>query len=115
MHDGTSTVDWGSLNNTQNCHLAIACTETWYGSDGSPEESDVRLSTAVEWSLRAGDGGFDLQSVAAHEFGHARQFAHVTSAERRQYTLVMWPYFARGDPSGRMLGRGDAIADNSDY
>jgi Matrixin len=113
--DGISTVDWGSLRKTQNCNLALACAQTWYDHDGNPAESDVRFANAVDWSLQPGAGGYDLQSVAAHEFGHARQFGHVTSARRRQYTLIMWPYLSRGDTSGRKLGRGDSIANNTNY
>jgi Matrixin len=114
-HDGESTVDWGTLKRTQNCSLALACTITWYDSDGNPVESDIRLSGAVRWSVRPGAGDYDLQSVAAHEFGHARQFGHVTDASRRQNTVIMWPYITRGDTSGRKLGRGDALANNSHY
>jgi hypothetical protein len=113
--DGFSTVDWGSLKHTQNCNVAIACAQTWYGRDGSPAESDVRFSAAISWSLQPGDEGYDVQSVAAHEFGHTRQFDHVTSARQREYTLIMWPYLSRDDTSGRKLGRGDAIANNTTY
>ena len=112
-HDGESTIDWGTLERTQNCNLAIACTTTWYGSDGFPGESDIRFSGGVRWSVRPGAGDYDLQAVAAHEFGHARQFGHVTDAG--QNTVVMWPYIMRGDISGRKLGRGDALANNKHY
>ena len=112
-HDGESTIDWGTLKMTQNCNLAIACATTWYGSDGYPGESDIRFSGTVRWSVRAGAADYDLQSVAAHEFGHARQFGHVKGAG--QNTVVMWPYITRGDASGRKLGRGDALANNKHY
>jgi hypothetical protein len=58
---------------------------------------------------------FDFESVAAHEIGHALQFDHVTNASKDDETNVMWPYFAKGDTSGRKLGRGDALEDNSHY
>ena len=35
---------------------------------------------------------YDIQSVAAHEIGHAIQFDHVTNSSKRDHTLVMWPY-----------------------
>jgi Matrixin len=114
-HDGANTVDWGPLNSTQNCSRAVACAATWYDGKGNPVEADIRFNGSVRWSVRAGSGDNDIQSVAAHEFGHARQFGHVTSHQRKHYTVVMWPYFERGDTSGRKLGRGDALANNKHY
>jgi hypothetical protein len=115
-HDGKSTVEWGRIDNTQDCGGgALACTTTWYDADGTPVESDVCFDARAPWSVRPDARAFDTQSVAAHEFGHVRQFGHVTSERLRQYTLVMWPYFTRGNTSGRELGRGDSLADNSRY
>ena len=114
-HDGMNTVSWGRIDNTQDCNGALACTTTWYDAGGTPVESDVTFNALLQWTVRPGGRSFDVQSVAAHEFGHVRQFDHVTSERLRQYTLVMWPYFTRGDTSARKLGRGDAIADNLHY
>jgi hypothetical protein len=111
-HDGTSVVDWGSLEEVQNCNQALACTATWYDEDGNPVESDVRFSNSEQWTLGADDGGFDIQSLAAHEFGHVRQFDHVTNGDN---TVVMWPYIAKGDTSLRKLGRGDSRGNNTNY
>jgi Matrixin len=111
-HDGKNVVDWGSLDEVQNCSAALACTANWYDEDGNPVESDVRFSTEVDWSLRPGDDGFDLQSIAAHEFGHMRQFDHVTTGEP---SVLMWPYLLEGDTSGRKLGKGDSRGNNANY
>jgi hypothetical protein len=113
--NGINTVDWGIVSNIQGCPAAIACTYTWYDRDGAPVESDVRFSTREKWFTRPGTAGFDVQTLAAHEFGHVRQFDHVTNANSKQYTLVMWPYFTSEDTSGRKLGRGDSLADNLHY
>ena len=102
----------GQPEDVQNCNQALACTVTWYDEDGNPIESDIRFNKAEDWSIGAGEGGFDIQSVAAHEFGHVRQFDHVTSGDN---TLVMWPYISRDDTSLRKLGRGDARGDNTNY
>ena len=110
--DGTSVIDWGSLEDVQGCIGALACTATWYDEDGNPVESDIRFSTAEDWSIGAGEGGFDIQSVAAHEFGHVRQFDHVTGGDN---TVVMWPYISKGDTSLRKLGRGDSRGNNTNY
>jgi hypothetical protein len=110
-HDGANTVDWGSLKNTQNCSQAIACAATWYDEDGDPVESDVRFSGSVSWSVDPEAGAYDIQSVAVHEFGHVRQFDHVTGSN----TVVMWPYTTKGETSGRKLGKGDSVANNDHY
>ena len=112
--DGKSVVDWGDLGG-QDCSGAGACTYTWYDSKGVPTESDIRFSTAYTWSTTGAAGSVDIQSLAAHEIGHALQFDHVTNASKDEETNVMWPYFGKGDTSGRKLGRGDALEDNSHY
>ena len=113
--DGKSVIDWGSLKNDQNCNMALACTFTWYDEEGVPIESDIRFNTAYKWSTTGASGALDIQSVAAHEIGHVLQFDHVTNASKDDETNLMWPYFATGNTSGRKLGRGDALEDNSHY
>jgi hypothetical protein len=39
----------------------------------------------------------------------------VTNQSKRDYTVLMWPYVDVGDTTGRKLGRGDALQDNSHY
>ncbi len=114
-HDGKDVVEWGSLKDVQNCGAAIACTVTWYDDEGNPVESDIRFSTAEDWSIDPAVGDFDVQSVAAHEFGHVRQFDHVESNKAGDNTVVMWPYILKGDTSMRKLGRGDALGNNAKY
>ncbi len=112
--DGKSVVDWGSLSG-QDCAGAGACTYTWYDAKGSPVESDIRFSNAYKWSTSGASGTLDIQSFAAHEIGHVLQFDHVINSAKDDETNVMWPYFAKGDTTGRKLGRGDALEDNSHY
>ena len=114
-HDGYSTVDWGSLKNDQDCSGALACTVIAYDEQGNPVEADIRFNTEFEWSTTGAAGAYDIQSVAAHEIGHVIQFDHVTNSSKRDHTVVMWPYLDIGDTSGRKLGRGDALGNNSHY
>jgi len=114
-HDGKSVIDWGSLENDQDCNGALACTGTWYDEQGNPVESDIRFNTAFKWSTEGASDAYDIQSVAAHEIGHVLQFDHVTNQSKRDYTELMWPYVDIGDTTGRKLGRGDALQDNSHY
>ena len=113
--DGQSTVDWGSFKKDQDCSGAVACTANWYDEKGNPIESDIRFSTAVKWSTTGAAGAYDIQSVAAHEFGHVINFGHVTNSSKDDHTNLMWPYISLGDTSGRKLGRGDALENNSNY
>ena len=114
-HDGYSTVDWGSLKSDQDCSGALACTVIAYDEKGNPVEADIRFNTEFKWSTTGASGAYDIQSVGAHEIGHAIQFDHVTNSSKRDETLVMWPYLDIGDTSGRKLGRGDALGNNSHY
>ncbi len=114
-HDGKSVIDWGSLKNDQDCNMALACTGTWYDQQGNPIESDIRFNTAFKWSTSGASGAYDIQSVAAHEIGHVLQFDHVTNSSKHDQTTLMWPYFDTADKTGRKLGRGDALEDNSHY
>ena len=114
-HDGYSTIDWGSLKSDQYCKGALACTFMAYDQEGNPVEADIRFSTEIKWSTTGASDAFDIQSVAAHEIGHANQFGHVTNSSKRDHTVVMWPYIDIGDTSGRKLGRGDALGNNSHY
>jgi hypothetical protein len=113
--DGHNTVDWGSLARIQGCAGAAACTQVWYVPGGGATEADLRFSTRYTWITGRSTGGYDIQMMAAHEIGHALQFDHVTRAAKRDWTNVMWPYEEKGDKSGRLLGKGDALANNMHY
>ena len=82
---------------------------------GIPFESDIRFNTADKWSTTGAASAYDIQSIAAHEIGHVLQFDHVTNASKDDDTNVMWPYYTTGNTSGRKLGRGDALGNNSHY
>jgi hypothetical protein len=86
-----------------------------YDEKGNPVEADIRFNTEFKWSTTGASDAYDIQSVGAHEIGHAIQFDHVTNSSKRDHTLVMWPYLDIGDTSGRKLGRGDALGNNSHY
>ena len=45
-----------------------------------------------------------------HESGHTLGFAHVPATD-----VVMHAFVRRGGVTGRLLGRGDAIAGNAKY
>lgn len=111
-HDGKSVIGWGSLSGLQGCETALACTVSAYDTKGQPVETDIRFSTNFKWSTTGKAGTVDIQTIAAHEIGHALQFDHVTTGKN---AALMWPYFTSGDTSGRKLGKGEALGDNNAY
>ena len=114
-HDGYSTVDWGSFKNDQNCSGALACTANGTTRRETRSSRTSASTPTVKWSTTGASGTYDIQSVAAHEFGHVLNFGHVTNSSKVTTQTLMWPYLALGDTSGRKLGRGDALANNSHY
>jgi hypothetical protein len=113
--DNANVMDFGSLGDDQGCEGAVACAQTWYDGSGKPIESDVRFNTQYKWVVGAKSGAFDIQSIAAHEFGHLLQFDHVSNVSKNDDSVVMWPYVTYANTTARKLGKGDANADNAHY
>ncbi len=114
-HDGYSTVDWGRLKNDQDCSGALACTVMAYDETGNPVEADIRFNTIVQVVDDRRLRRIRHPVRGGAEIGHVIQFDHVTNTSKRDHTVVMWPYVDIGDTSGRKLGRGDALGNNSHY
>jgi hypothetical protein len=72
--DGKSVVDWGSLDNDQDCSGAIACTATWYDKKGTPIESDIRFNTAYKWSTTGAAVGEEMMSRGSQDLGPAQEY-----------------------------------------
>ena len=110
--DGRSVVEFGETAGLGGiCRDSVGCTITW--TDGSrATESDTRLDRRPLGGYFTGSRrrGLDLQSVMVHESGHTLGFDHVSSRD-----VVMFPFIARRTIGGRILGRGDALANNAKY
>ena len=110
--DGRSVVEFGDTDGLGGvCRGSVACTITW--TNGSrATESDTRLDRGARGGYFTGSRrrGLDLQSVMVHESGHTLGFNHVSSRD-----VVMFPFIARRTIGGRILGRGDALANNAKY
>jgi hypothetical protein len=117
--DGISEVGWGDTSKIGICNQTPApagCEQTWYNAR-NPDvavEGDIRFMASYTWSNLSGGsaGDFDVWYTAAHEIGHLAQFGHVSDNQQN----VMDPNFTNnGDTSGRKLGKGDALENNSKY
>jgi Matrixin len=110
--DGRNVVEFGDTDGIGGvCRGSVACTITW--TNGARAiESDTRLDREGRGGYFTGTRrrGLDLQSVMVHESGHTLGFSHVSSRE-----VVMFPFIAPRTIGGRILGRGDALANNAKY
>ena len=91
------------------------CTITFIVGGNRAVESDTRISSTDARRLQHRPPArprrkLDVQSVMVHESGHTLGFGHVNARD-----VVMNPFVRRGGVSGRLLGRGDAIASNAKY
>lgn len=89
---------------------SLAVTYTWRWSDGYVE-SDVIFNNAVPWFHAAGEGDgcledtprYDVQNIAAHEFGHVFGLGHPSGARFE----TMYAYGYTGETLKRSPESGD--------
>lgn len=80
----------------------------FYPSNPDPIRGDAHFDDAETWTVRVPTGsGFDLVTVAAHEFGHSLGLRHSTDS-----SALMWPYPAN---HGRFLSPDDIAGIQSLY
>jgi hypothetical protein len=111
--DGVNLVEFGDPGGLGGvCSGTVACALTWI-SGGRAIESDIRIRRVRPNGYFTASGrrrGIDLQSVMVHESGHTLGFDHVSAR-----TVAMFPVIAERTVGGRILGRGDALANNRTY
>ena len=66
----------------------------------------VVLDSLEKWSTKGKSDAFDVESVLAHEMGHAAGLDHVNG--RTNALLTMYPSTAPGETHKRSLGKGES-------
>ncbi|MEM2341438.1 MAG: hypothetical protein QXX94_00045 [Candidatus Bathyarchaeia archaeon] len=100
-YDGYNVVSWGSYRAG-----VIAVTYIWYVGD-MIIETDTRLNTYYEWSLKGEPNKMDVQNIMTHEFGHWCGLDDLY--EDKDYWLTMYGYADYGETYKQTLGLGDIL------
>jgi hypothetical protein len=118
--DGSSVVDWGSINNAD--YVGLTCRYVvLLDLPGDEEilEADIKIDNAYSYlaapPTSSCDYSFDVMALMTHEWGHAYGLDHTTGAvaDHRQQTMA--PVLTPCSTFQRTLGRGDWMAMNAIY
>lgn len=93
---------------------AIAAQWAWRASDNHIVETDSGYNTYYAWAIGAVSGKYDLQSVAAQEFGHGYGLGHSDTSTASK-CLTMYPYGTGNSIAARTLGDGDINGIKAQY
>jgi hypothetical protein len=106
--DGVNTVLWSTGNGCSGSCLAI--TALVLGTGQVIQEADVSFNNAYGWSTGGQD--FDVEAIAAHEFGHCMGIHHTEITKPRNRPTMYSAYFG---VNGRTLENDDRDALNCAY
>jgi hypothetical protein len=109
--DGKNVTSWGTLS-----YNILAQTTVWY-SGPNILENDTKFNETHTWSANRDpscpSGRYDVQSIAAHEYGHDLGIADAYNADCRSATMYGYGY--SGDVSARTLEDPDRTAARTLY
>jgi len=92
--DGKNIVAFGSLDKGY-----VGLNQYWYRTrTGYLFDSDIRFSTRVKWSRKKAKTAYDLQSVAAHEFGHSLCLLDLYGKGDKRKTMYGIFYYGQTHP-----------------
>jgi len=82
-YDGWNIVSFGPLSSG-----IVGLNTYWINtSTGHILDSDIRFSTRYKWSTKKAKNAYDVQGVAAHEFGHSLCLDHITGKKYKDHTM----------------------------
>ncbi|MBI2168006.1 MAG: matrixin family metalloprotease [Actinobacteria bacterium] len=117
MRDNANTVGWLSFNNDG--LLAYACV---WSSGGWIHEGDILFNSDMKWCDGLCADGYDLRSVAAHEWGHYLGLGHTCGEsdlpscdDTNAQAAVMFPFLSGNDTTNRTLSAGDVAGAEALY
>lgn len=115
--DGVNAHGWQNFGGWSNGSILLGRTYLWSNGTSGMREADIHYNNHpdAKWCDGRCTGGWDLRSVAAHEWGHYLGLGHVcndadldnpcdTDAE---HGAVMLPWINQNDTQNRMLSLGD--------
>ncbi|MFB6145828.1 MAG: matrixin family metalloprotease [Candidatus Nanohaloarchaea archaeon] len=106
--DSTNYVYKGSIGGSGG---ALAVTTTYTGSfSNTIESAEIKFDNAEEWSTTGSSSAYDVQSIAAHEFGHFLGLDHSNI-----YKATMYDSLGEGDTRFRTLAEDDKNGINAIY
>jgi len=82
-YDGWNIVSFGPLS----VGTVGQNRKTVYTSTGQIIDSDIRFNTRYKWSTKKAKNAYDVQGVAAHEFGHSLCLDHITGKKYKDHTM----------------------------
>lgn len=107
--DGRNTVGWYAQSGSV---LAMTC--TYWNSSGNATEFDMEIDPAWNWTTNLSNIKVDLQSVVAHEFGHALglkhpcDFTHPATCSASDRVAMMYGSYTSG--TNNRIQQSDDIA-----
>jgi len=81
-YDGQNIVTFGVLSKG-----TVGVNVRWVYSSGQIIDSDIRFNTLHKWSTKKAKNAYDVQGVAAHEFGHSLALCHITGKKYKDHTM----------------------------
>ncbi len=103
IYDGYNVVSWGD-SEAGTSTLAV-CWTRYQPSTGKVYECDIEFQNDYTWSASGEAGKYDIQAIAAHEFGHTLSLGDLYGGGDTEKT--MYGYGSTGETKARTLHQDD--------
>jgi len=102
IYDGHNVVSWGD---SEGEGILAVCWTLYQPSTGKILECDIEFQDYYTWSSTGEAGKYDIQSTAAHEFGHTLSLGDLYGGGDTEKT--MYGYGSKGETKARSLHQDD--------